>query len=290
MKPPLFEYVKPETVAEALGYIEEDDGTMIVAGGQSLIPAMNMRLANPPRLVDIQNLPGLDNLSVIDGVISVGAMVRHRDMELSDEVYAANPIFREALAHVAHVPVRHRGTVVGSLCHADAAAEMPMLLVLTGGEVVAQGQSGTRTIPASEFFTFHMTTARQPNEIITEVRFAALPEDAGCAFEEFIRRHGDFALSAVGTIINVGSGGLVEQISIAACGISSTPVRLSEAEDILRGSGLSDADLDAAASATFAAVTGDDDLHATKAYRQHLTATLLRKSVKRAAARATGGN
>ncbi len=234
MKPALFNYHAPSSVEEAASLLGRIDGAMILAGGQSLVPAMNMRLASPAALIDIQRIPGLSEIRVESGMIRVGAMVRHRQLELDAAAQRVNPLIREAMAHVAHVPIRNRGTVVGSLCHADAAAEMPMVLVLTGGSVVARSASGERVILASDFFEFHMTTTRRADEIVTEARFPALPQGAGHAFEEFTRRHGDYAIAAVGAILSRAADGSVAEISLAACGISSRPVRLEGAEAALR--------------------------------------------------------
>jgi CO/xanthine dehydrogenase FAD-binding subunit len=248
---------------------------------------MNMRLANPVCLIDIQRIPGLASISTEGGVIKVGAMTRHRDLELDDSVHKANPLIREAMGHVAHIPIRNRGTVVGSLCHADAAAELPMVLVLTGGSVIAKSKSGTRKIAAADLFEFHMTTTRKPDEIIIEARFPVLPEGAGYAFEEFTRRHGDYAIAAVGAILRKARDGTVSDISLAACGISSRPLRLDAAEAILKGSKLGKSDLDKAAKTAADCVTASDDMHATSAYRKHLTGVLLRRAVEKAASRAS---
>lgn len=287
MKPALFDYHAPSTVDEALALLSSADGAMILAGGQSLIPAMNMRLVNPVALIDIQRIPGLAGIKVENREIRVGAMVRHRSLELDAAAHRANPLIREAMAHVAHVPIRHRGTVVGSLCHADAAAEMPMLLVLTGGSVVARSLAGERIIPAAEYFTFHMTTSRQQDEMIVEARFPALPQGAGHAFAEFTRRHGDYAIAAVGAILTKAGDGSIKDISLAACGISSTPVRLAASEAALRGRPLASETLEKASRAAAEAVTADDDLHATAAYRKHLLGVLVKRAVQKAAQRAS---
>jgi CO/xanthine dehydrogenase FAD-binding subunit len=286
MKPGVFAYHAPATVDEAIGLLADVEGAMILAGGQSLVPAMNMRLANPAALIDIQRITGLSKIEIADGVIRIGAMVRQRDFECDANVQKANPLLREVMAHVAHVPIRHRGTVVGSLCHADAAAELPMALVLTEGSVVAQSKDGTRTIPASEFFEFHMTTTRKPGEMIVEARFPALPSGAGYAFEEFTRRHGDYAIAAVGAILQKAKDGSVSAVSLAGCGITFRPVRLEAAEAALTGSKLDDASLDQAARAAAEAVTSGDDMHATGAYRRHLLGVLVKRAVKTAAGRA----
>jgi CO/xanthine dehydrogenase FAD-binding subunit len=286
MKPPLFEYRAPRSVGEAIALLQADPGAMVLAGGQSLVPAMNLRLASPSRLVDIQHVKGLSGISVEGQKIVVRAMTRHRELELSDAAHAANPLIREALAHVAHVPIRNRGTVVGSLCHADAAAEMPMVLLLTGGSVTAEGPGGRREIRADDFFQFHMTTSRRQDEIVVEAHFPALPKGAGHAFEELTRRHGDYAIAAVGAIVSLERDGRAAAVALAACGVASRPVRLTGAEAALEGGRLSAADLEAAGEAAKGAVTAPDDMHATTAYRRHVLAALVRRAVARAASRA----
>ena len=184
MKPSLFEYSAPDSVAGVVDLLRDDPGAMILAGGQSLVPAMNFRLASPTRLVDIRGVEGLDEIKVEDGSVVVGAMARHRDVELDNAVAAANPLIREAMQFVAHVPIRNRGTLVGSLCHADAAAEMPLILLVTGGSVTAVGPNGRRDIPAGDFFQFHMTTTREPDEMIVSATIPALPKGAGYAFDD----------------------------------------------------------------------------------------------------------
>ncbi len=286
VKPSLFDYVAPRSVDEAISLLKEDSGAMILAGGQSLIPAMNMRLASPSRLIDIQNIPGLAHITVGNGKIAVGAMARHREVELHDGAATANPVLRAALGHVAHIPIRNRGTVVGSLCHADAAAEMPMILVLTGGSVLVAGSDGRREIAAQDFFQFHMTTSRQPDEMVVEAHFPVLPPGAGFAFEEFTRRHGDYAIAAAGCILTRNGAGAVATVALAACGVSSKPLRLAAAEQILAGSRLTAADIKAAGDAACAVVTAPGDMHATAGYRKHLFAALVRRAVEKAAARA----
>jgi carbon-monoxide dehydrogenase medium subunit len=286
MKPPLFEYSAPATVSEAIALLADDPCAMILAGGQSLIPAMNFRLANPTRLVDIQRISGLSGISIEGGKIVVKAMTRHRELELSEAAYKANPLIREAMAHVAHIPIRNRGTVVGSLCHADAAAEMPMVLLLTDGSVVAEGPRGRRVMAANDFFRFHMTTSRGPGEMIVEAHFPVLPGGAGSAFDEFTRRRGDYAVAAVGAIVSLAKDGTAASVALAACGISSRPVRLAKAEAILRGRKLTASELAEAGEAAMEAVTAPDDMHATKSFRSRVIATLVRRTVEKAAMRA----
>jgi CO/xanthine dehydrogenase FAD-binding subunit len=286
MKPPLFAYRAPRTLDEAIAALAGDDDAAVLAGGQSLLPAMNFRLAAPSVLVDIQHVAGLKGIVVADGQIIVKAMTRHRELELDAAVRRANPLIAEVMEHVAHIPIRNRGTVVGSLCHADAAAEMPMLLVLLGGSVVAQSAGGRREIAAADFFQFHLTTSRRRDEIIVEARFPALPPDAGWAFDEMTRRHGDFAIAGVGALVRLDAAGKAGEVRLAACGIAACPIRLTEAENRLIGTTLTDADLHAAGQAAAAAVTTPDDMHASTAYRRRVTAALVRRMAAKAAARA----
>jgi CO/xanthine dehydrogenase FAD-binding subunit len=286
MKPPLFDYRAPRTLDEAVAALAGDGDALILAGGQSLVPALNFRLAAPSLLIDLQHVAGLKGVSVADGGIVVKAMTRHRELELDVHVQRANPLIAEVMAHVAHVPIRNRGTVVGSLCHADAAAEMPMLLVLLGGCVVARGPAGRREIPAEDFFQFHLTTSRQRDEIIVEAHFPVLAPDAGWAFDEITRRHGDFAIAGVGAVVRLDAQGKASEVRLAACGIAACPVRLTEAEGRLTGTVLAHEDLAAAAAVAAGAVTAPDDMQASAAYRRRVTGTLLRRVVAKAAIRA----
>jgi carbon-monoxide dehydrogenase medium subunit len=286
MKPPLFDYRVPTTIDEAIAALAGDADAMILAGGQSLLPAMNFRFAQPSQLVDIQHVAGLKGIFIEGGEIAVKAMTRHREFELDEAVRRANPLIAEAMAHVAHIPIRNRGTVVGSLCHADPSAEMPMILVLIGGSVIACGPSGQRRIPADEFFQSQLTTTRRHDEIVVEARFPVLAPDAGWAFEEMTRRHGDFAIAGVGAVVRLDAQGKATEVRLAACGIAARPVRLVAAEQRLLGTALGSADLRAAAAAATAAVTAADDMHATASYRRRVVAALTERTATKAARRA----
>ncbi len=283
MKPPLFTYYLANSVEDAVQQLAENPGARIIAGGQSLIPAMNFRLASPDMLVDIGKIPGLNKISIISGAVVVGANVRHRDLELSSEVFAVQPILRQAIVNVAHVPIRHRGTSVGSICHADAAAETPMILILTDGWVTVTGPGGSRKIKAQDLFKFHMTTAIDPDEMAVSAHFPILPDGAGCSFREFSRRKGDYALAAVGAIVKIDNQGRFETVRLAACGIASTPKRLTHAEDALIGQKMNQSVLDRAAKVAGQYVTAPDDTLATNAYRRHLLSGLLKDVVAQAA-------
>jgi CO/xanthine dehydrogenase FAD-binding subunit len=286
VKPPIFDYLLAHSVDEAVHGLAENPGAMILAGGQSLIPAMNFRLATPAMLIDINRIAGLSRIEIAEGWIHVGATVRHRDLELDEAVSRANPLIRQALGYVAHIPIRNRGTTVGSLCHADAAAEMPMLLLLTGGTVTARGPAGERVIAAADFFEFHMTTSRQPDELIVRASFPVLPKGAGYGFAEFARRKGDYAIAAVGAILELGADGAVRNARLAACGVASRPVRLDAAEAELIGKRPDDGAIAAAAEAATAQVTAPDDANGTNAYRRHLLASLTRRVLADAVAKA----
>ncbi len=286
MKPALFDYVAPETVEEAVAALAADDTARPLAGGQSLIPTMNFRLATPGRLVDLRRIGALRGIAVEDRTIRVGAMTRHRELETHAGANAANPLIAEVLDNVAHIAIRNRGTVGGSIAHADSAAELPCLLVAAGGSVSVCGPGGARDIAAGDLFRFHMTTALEQTEILTEVRIPALRPDTGYAFEEFARRRGDYALAGVCTLLEIEDGACREA-RIAACGIGAKPVRLAAAEDALRGRAV---DEDARAAAGEAAkdyVTAPDDMQARTDYRKDLLAALVRRTAA-AAVRRTG--
>jgi CO/xanthine dehydrogenase FAD-binding subunit len=290
MKPPLFAYQAPKTLDEAIKYLASDPDAMVLAGGQSLLPAMNFRVAGPSLLVDIQHVEGLKGIAVANGAIVIKAMTRHRELELDPDVRRANPLIAEIMAHVAHVPIRNRGTVVGSLCHADPSAEMPLLFVLLDGTLVAKGPSGTREIPATQFFQSFLTTTRKQDEIVVEARLPALPAGAGAAFDEVTRRHGDYALVGVGCVLELDGGGRAQRVRLAACGISDRPVRLKAAEAALNGTALTSADLDAAVRAAADAVTQSDDMNTSASYRRRVLGGLIRRLVAIAAQRARGGS
>jgi CO/xanthine dehydrogenase FAD-binding subunit len=290
MKPPLFRYEAPRTLRDAVATLSSDADAMVLAGGQSLMPAMNFRVASPSILVDIQHVEGLKGIVVDNGTIVIKAMTRHRELELHPDVRAANPLIAETMQHVAHVPIRNRGTVVGSLCHADPSAEMPLLFVLLDGTLVATGPRGTRQIPAAEFFQSFLTTARLQDEIVVEARLPALPPGAGWAFDEVTRRHGDYALVGVGCVLGLDADGRARDTRLAACGISDRPVRLTGAEAALNGTALAAADLDAAARASADAVTQADDMNTSMSYRRRVLGGLIRRLVATAARRARGGS
>jgi|SRR5579862_3371270 carbon-monoxide dehydrogenase medium subunit len=286
MKPALFDYRAPRTLDEAIGFLAGDADAMVLAGGQSLMPAMNFRAASPSLLVDIQHIAALKGVTIADGEIRIKAMTRHRELELDAGVKRANPLIAETMQHVAHIPIRNRGTIVGSLCHADPSAELPLLFVLLDGTLVAQGPAGTRQVPAREFFKSFLATARRQDEIVIEARLPVLPPGAGWAYDEVTRRHGDFALVGVGCVLQFDGEGRAANVRLAACGIADRPLRLTAAEKLLNGTGLAAIDLDDAVLASVGAVTVADDMNTTASFRRRVLGGLIRRLVARAASRA----
>jgi carbon-monoxide dehydrogenase medium subunit len=240
-------------------------------------------------LVDIQHVEGLKGIEIKGDTIVIKAMTRHRELELHPEVQRLNPLIAETMQHVAHVPIRNRGTVVGSLCHADPSAEMPLLFVLLDGTMIATGPSGTRRIAAADFFQSFLTTSRRQDEIVVEAWLPVLPIGTGFAFNEVTRRHGDYALVGVGCTLSVDGNGRAENVRLAACGISDRPVRLKAAETALDGSFLAQTDLAAAARASANAVTQMDDVNTSMSYRRRVLSGLIQRLVPIAASRARGG-
>jgi CO/xanthine dehydrogenase FAD-binding subunit len=283
MKPSIFGYKAPTTLEEAVHLLASDADAVVLAGGQTLLAAMNFRAANPSLLVDIQHIASLRGIEVNDDGIVVKAMTRHREFELDANVLRVNPLIAEVMQHVAHVPIRNRGTVVGSLCHADPAAEMPLLLVLLGGSVIAHGAAGTREIAAEDFFKSFLTTARSQDEIIVEARFPALSPGAGWAFDEVTRRHGDYAVVGVGCVVNIDAEGRASALRLAACGIADRPVRLAAAESILNGTALGSSELDQAVAASASAVTQPDEMTVSASYRRRALGALIGRTVTAAA-------
>jgi carbon-monoxide dehydrogenase medium subunit len=285
MKPPRFEYHAPTTVEEALGLLTRYQGdAKVLAGGQSLMPLLNFRLLRPAALIDLNRIAALSYIEEVDGQVRLGAMTRQRAVEFSPVVRQRLPLLAEATRWVGHLPIRTRGTIGGSIAHADPAAEYPAVLTALEGEVVARGPRGERTLRPADLFQTYLTTSLEPEEILTEVRLPAMPAGAGYAFEEFARRHGDFALVGIAAFV-VTEGRRVARARLATAGASPIPVRLRAAEQILERDGLSDETIAAAAAKASQLVEPDSDIHASADYRRHLTGVLTGRALKRARAR-----
>src|SRR5262245_5370699 len=284
MKPPVFDYHAPSTVDDALALLARYGGeAKLLAGGQSLMPLLNFRLSRPAALIDLNTVPELSYVRPEDGEVRFGAMTRQRTIEFSPVVREKVPLLTEATALVGHLPIRTRGTIGGSIAHADPSAEYPAVLVALDGVVVARGPRGERVLRPAELFRGYLTTSLGPDEILVEIRLPAMPLGAGFAFEEFSRRHGDFAIVGIACML-VGEGHRCTTARIAAAGAAPVATRLRAAEEILERDGLSDAAIDIASRRAAELVTPEDDLHASAAYRRNLTRVLTGRAVRRAMA------
>jgi carbon-monoxide dehydrogenase medium subunit len=285
MKPARFSYATPTTEAEALALLaEHGEVAKVIAGGQSLVPLMNLRLAQPGLLVDVNRIGGLDRIDAGEGTVAVGANVRQRALERSAEAGAAAPLLERTMPWVGHVATRSRGTVIGNLVHADPASELPAVLLALDGEVVAKSSRGERTIPAAELFRTQFTTAVADDELVTEARFPSHPGDAA-AFVELARRHGDFAIVGAAARLKL-SDGTCEQAAVALCGVSDTPVRLAEVESMLAGNAVTDELRAEAAATASAAVDPSGGVHGSGPYVKRMAGVM----VSRALAEAVDGD
>ncbi|WP_246006957.1 FAD binding domain-containing protein [Actinomadura pelletieri] len=269
------------TVDEALDALAARPSGKVLAGGQSLVPLLNMRLAAPPELVDINRVTELDTLHVGDGGVRVGALARHARVERSVAAATVQPLLRRALRHVAHPVIRNRGTVVGSLAHADPAAELPAVLAVLDGTVDTASTRGRRTIPAADFFVGPLEPALEPGELAVSAFFPAAPPRTGSAFMETARRHGDYAIAGVAAVVTLDEDLRVSAARAGYLGISATPLVLD-----LTGVAGPHGDWTAAAAHVRDTVDPVADIHAGAAYRRHLTGVLTERALKRAAAEA----
>jgi CO/xanthine dehydrogenase FAD-binding subunit len=275
MKPPPFEYVRPESLDEALSLLDEDAKPL--AGGQSLVPMLNMRLVRPTRLVDLNRVPGLDRVVAENGTVRIGALVRQRTLE-----DCALPLVVQALPHLGHYVTRNRGTVGGSLAHADAAAELPLCLVLLGGSVVTRSARGQREIPAEDFFVTHFTTALAPDELVVDTLWPAPGPGWGFAFEELSQRHGDFGLAMAACALRLEHGCIAE----ARVGIGSVVERPTLVETALVGESVTEELARETGVRAAEPLTLFGNLHAPAEYQRRLTAVLVERAVLRAYAEA----
>ena len=284
MKPPRFYFCAPHMLDEALALLDQNsEDTKVLAGGQSFVPLLNMRLAAPAYIVDINHISELNYIEQEDGYLAIGATVRQRQVERSTLVQEKHPLLIEVIKHIGHMQIRNRGTVVGSIAHADPAAELPALLTCLNGEALVQSIHGERVIKAEEFFMGYLSTALEPGEMLTEVRFPMLASQAGWAFMEFARRSGDYALVGAAAVINPTADDRCMSAHIAYLGIAGAPVRGHAIEDAIVGTSLDEPVLDAAAEIASTLVSDDmGDVHATVEYRRVLTAELTKRVLKAA--------
>ena len=285
MKPPPFAYAAPVTLDEAVGLLTEhaEAEPRVLAGGQSLIPLMNFRLAKPGYLIDLRKVAGLSGIRREGDVLVVGAMTRLAELERSPEVAMAAPLVAEAVGLVAHTPIRNRGTIGGSLAHADPAAELPAAALALDAELVAVGPAGPRTVPVTEFLQGPFSTALQPDEILTEIRLPVWR--GGHAFVEYARIHANFAVVAVAALVTL-DGGRIQRAAVALTGVAPTAIRARAAEQALAGAAGGAAAVAAAADAAVEGLAPASDLHASPATRLALARTYVRRALALAISRA----
>ncbi len=268
MKPPPFDYLAPASLDEALAILERHgDQAKVLAGGQSLVPLLNFRLARPTYLVDLNEVGGLDGIRVDDGALVIGAMTRQRAVETSALVHAHCPLLAEAMPQIGHVQIRNRGTFGGSVAHADPASELPAVVAALEGDLVVQGAKGRRVLKPDAFFLSYFTTALDPMELLLSVRLPALPPRTGTAFLEVSRRHGDFALVGVAATLTVDEAGVCTRSAVALAGVGPAPVVAREAAGALVGAKPTTDALAEAARRVSATVRPESDLHASSDYR-----------------------
>jgi carbon-monoxide dehydrogenase medium subunit len=284
MKLPPFDYACPTTLPEAIELLASHDDAKAIAGGQSLVPMLAFRLAQPSLLVDLRKLADLRGIRISDAGVTLGAMVRWRDIEDDERLETAHPLLKAAIAHVAHYQIRNRGTVGGSIAHADPAAEMPGIAMTCDAEIAVVGKSGAHVIQAADFFQGALTTALTTDEIIVEIRLPAWPAGRRWGFQEFARRRGDFAMAAAAVFYDQDERGKARNAHVGVIGVGDRPLRLTAVEDVLNGETIDEATIAKADAATSAAVEPQDDIHASAAYRRSLVGTMVERALKSAAA------
>jgi len=283
MKLPHFDYEAPNTVSEAVELLAEHlDEASVLAGGQSLIPLLALRLARPAVLIDINRIDELSGVSATDGWVAIGAMTREYVAEESGIVADTVPLLAAALPLIGHEAIRSRGTVGGSLAHADPAAELPAVARALDAEFVVRGPSGERAVPAAEWFEGYLTTSRRPDELLVEVRFPAAGRGTGISFQEVARRHGDFAVVGLAASLTLAEGAITDA-RLAFAGLSDVPVRAAHAEDLLVGERPSAELFDEAASRATDDMDPPADLHGSSDYRKKVAAALVRRGLRAAA-------
>ena len=283
MKPAKFEYVAPATLDAAVEALVAANGEgKVLAGGQSLLPLLNFRMARPAVLVDLNGIKELSFIRLRGESVVIGALTRHRELEHSPLIASKLPVMSAAMRHVAHLAIRNRGTIGGSLSHADPAAELPMMAMFYAASLVVQGPAGRRTVAAQDFFVDALTNCLEPEEIVAEIEFPMLQHD-GWAFEEVARRFGDFALASIAVSIRRGLSG-IEDARVAVMGVADTPLRLKAVETQLSEIQIDDRMPDRFAELVMSGVTPNSDLHGSSEYRRHLLGELARRAMRTALA------
>jgi carbon-monoxide dehydrogenase medium subunit len=282
MKPAPFEYHAPRTLAEATGLLASLENAKILAGGQSLVPMLNFRYVIVDHLVDLAKIEALSGISVSDETVRIGAMTRQREIEYSNEIAEYLPLLQAALKHTGHRQTRNRGTIGGSIVHADPAAEQPTVCAAYDAVVELASAKGTRRVKFPDFCGGFMTTAVEPDEIVTAIEFPRWPKGHGYAFQEFARRHGDFAVAGAAVLLELDTDKVVRRVALTLCGVATTPIRLTAAEATLSGKPLDEDGL-RRSTASFDELEPIGDIHATPDFRRHLAGVLLTRALRAAA-------
>lgn len=289
MKPAPFILLRPRSVDEALALLQaHGDDAKVLAGGQSLVPLMNFRLAQPRNLIDLNGVRGLDKIQFNDQTLSLGAMVRQRDVERSPAIAECLPILREAIEQVAHPAIRNRGTVGGSLVHADPSAELPLLAIALDATFHLRSARASRSVAARDFYQGYLITDIAADELLVEIDFHLPPPSSGWCCTEIARRHGDFALVAVAVLLDCGRDRSVNFVRVALGGVGPSPLRVAAAEEPLSGKRPGAELFRRAADAAAQAVEPPADIHASSGYRRQLTGVLVRRALAVAASRVKG--
>ena len=287
MKPPPFSYHDPSSVGEVISLLGNLENPKLLAGGQSLMPMLNMRYVLPDHVIDLNKVDGLSYINENGGTISIGGMTRQRDLEDSDVIKAKCPLMHDALLQVGHRQTRNRGTIGGSLSHLDPAAELPAVCAALDAVIVVQGPNGERDIPFAEFPVAYMTPATEMDELLTGIKIPTWAEGHGYAFVEFARRHGDFAITSAAALLEVGGAGAITRASLTVGGVGAAPVRMSDIEQALIGQTGDEEKLRELCEAC-REIDALGDVYASSEYRQHLATVMSRRALVKAYDRATG--
>jgi CO/xanthine dehydrogenase FAD-binding subunit len=290
MKPPRFDYERPEGLDEALAVLaSRGEGAKPLAGGQSLVPLLNFRLARPDCLVDLNRVSELDSVRRENGMLRIGAMTRQATLERSPAVAEGWPLVVEALGHVGHPQIRNRGTVSGSVAHADPAAELPVALSALDAVYHVRSATGSRSLSHDELAVTHLTTSLEPDELLVEIEVPGLPPGTGTAFVETARRHGDFALAGAAVTVTLTETGVCERATVALLAAGPTPVRATAAEEWLAGRTIDEPAAADAASRAVVDIRPPSDVHGSSGFRRELAAVMVRRALLLGASRAAGG-
>jgi carbon-monoxide dehydrogenase medium subunit len=290
VKPPRFAYAAPTTIDDVLDVLRmEREDTTLLAGGQSLMPMLNMRMAAPRVLVDLNGVAELGRIDADGDRVRVGAMVRQRTLETDARIAQRVPLLAEATTHIAHVPIRTRGTIGGSLAHADPSAELPAAISALDGRLHLRGPDGDRVVAANEFFLGPLTTAVQPGELLVAIDVEPPLAGSGWAFLEVARTHGAFALAGVAAVVHVDAGGTILHAALAMCGVGGAPYAATWLADMTTGERPDEALFEQVAQRVHEEISPYDDGHATADYRRRVAVVLTQRALLAAAARSNGG-